>query len=107
MMTIEKKSLKVGKYVDTNHVDTVIRQYKQERWVENSKRIGKEDSLSVWYSVEELEQFIAKIKDNGANGIRFYFAEYPAGFMPDPEVANRQTIVLVATKSKEKGANCS
>ncbi len=46
MITIEKKSLKVGKYVNTEHVDTVVRNYKQERWVYNSERIGKEDSLS-------------------------------------------------------------
>ena len=69
MITIEKKSLKVGEYVDTKHVDEVIRTYKQERWIHNSKRIGKEDSLSGWYSVEELEEFIETIKDHGADGI--------------------------------------
>jgi hypothetical protein len=66
MLTIEKKSLKVGKYVDSRHVDNLVRNYKQEKWVHNSKRLGKEDSLSVWYSVEELEQFIDKIKQHGA-----------------------------------------
>ena len=57
MVTIEKKSIKVGKLVDTEHVETLIRNYKQERWAHNSKRIGKEDSLSVWFSVSELEEF--------------------------------------------------
>jgi hypothetical protein len=46
MITIEKKSLNVGKYVDTKHVDSAIKTYKKERWIHNSKRIGKEDSLS-------------------------------------------------------------
>jgi hypothetical protein len=100
MLTIEKKSLQVGRFVDTHHVNTVIRQYKQERWLENSRRIGKDDSLSVWYSVEELEMFLAKAKDHGANGVRMYFAEYPAGYNKDVEADNRQTIVMVATKSK-------
>jgi hypothetical protein len=101
MITIQKKSLKVGQYVDTDHVDEVIRTYKQERWVHNSKRIGKEDSLSAWYSVEELEEFIDNIKQHGADGIKFYFAAYPENHAPKPEYAGRQTIVMVATKSKE------
>ncbi|HMH31938.1 MAG TPA: hypothetical protein VK543_02855 [Puia sp.] len=101
MTKIEKKSLSVGKYVDNKHVDTVIRTYKHERWVQNSERIGKEDSLSAWYSVEELEEFIANSKDHGADGIKLYFAAYPADFAEKPEYAGRQTIVLVATKSKE------
>lgn len=101
MLTIQKKSVSVGKYVDTHHVDTTVRNYKQERWVRNSKHIGKEDSLSVWYSVEELEEFIQKIKLHGADGIKFYFGAYPTEFPEKPEYAGRQTIVLVATKTKE------
>ena len=31
MMTIQKKSVKVGKFVGTDHVDTVIKNYKQEQ----------------------------------------------------------------------------
>ncbi len=100
MQTIEKKSLKVGKYVNNDHVDTVIRTYKQERWVNNSKHIGKEDSLSSWYSVEELEEFIETIKMNGGDGIRFYFGAYPKDFALKPEYAGRQTIVMVATRGK-------
>ena len=101
MITSEKKSLSVGKYVSTEHVDTVIRTYKQERWVHNSARIGKEDSLSAWYSVEELEGFIANSKNHGADGIKIYFAAYPESYEETPLYAGRQTIVLVATKSKE------
>lgn len=101
MLTIEKKPLKVGKYVTTEHVDTVIRTYKQERWAQNSERIGKEDSLSVWYSIEELEEFIATSKENGADGIKFYFAAYPDNYTEKPGFAGRQTLVLVATKTKE------
>ena len=101
MITIEKKSLSVGKYVDNDHVDKVIRSYKQERWVHNSERIGKEDSLSAWYSVEELEEFIANAKSHGADGVKIYFAAYPADFRKVPEYADRQSLVLVATKSRE------
>lgn len=101
MITSQKKSLNVGKYVDTQHVDTVIRTYKQERWAQNSDRIGKEDSLSAWYSVEELESFIDVIKQHGADGLKIYFAAYPEDYTEIPEYAGRQTIVLVGTKRKE------
>lgn len=107
MTTIQKKSLKVGRQVNTKHVDTVIKNYKQERWVHNSKRLGKEDSLSVWYSIEELEEFIAKSKEHGADGIKMYFGAYDKDYKDQPLYAGRQTIALVATKHKEtrKGAS--
>jgi hypothetical protein len=101
MLTSEKKSLKVGKFVSADHVNAVIKQYKQERWVHNSKRLGKEDSLSVWYSVEELEEFISKIKEHGGDGIRMYFGVYAEHHAEQPLYAGRQTIVMVATKQKE------
>lgn len=100
-MTIEKKSVRVGRFVDTAHVDNVISNYKKERWVHNSKRLGKEDSLSVWYSLEELEEFIAGAKDHGADGLRVYFGAYAEDFEERPMLAGRQTIVFVATKQKD------
>jgi hypothetical protein len=101
MVTIQKKSLKVGKQVNTKHVDNAIRNYKQERWVENSRRLGKEDSLSVWYSIEELEDFIAKSKEHGADGLKLYFGAYDKDYETQPLYAGRQTIVIVATKHKD------
>ena len=101
MLTIQKKSVKAGKFVNTEHVDTVIKNYKQERWVHNSKRLGKEDSLSIWYSLEELEEFLVKAKEHGGDGIRMYFGAYGQENAPEPSYAGRQTIVMVATRQKE------
>ncbi len=101
MLTIQSKTRKAGRFVSNTHVDTVIRNYKQERWVNNSKHIGKEDSLSVWYSVAELEEFLAKAKKHGADGVKFYFAAYDKNFEEQPLYAGRQTLVLVATQAKE------
>ncbi len=103
MLQTQKKSVRVGKLVNTDHVNEVIRNYKQERWIHNSKRLGKEDSLSVWYSVEELEEFMTKIKDHGGDGVRLYFGAYDHQYTEKPLYAGRQTIVLVATKEKETG----
>ncbi|MDP4131916.1 MAG: hypothetical protein Q8918_03055 [Bacteroidota bacterium] len=100
MITKEKKSTKVGKYVSTEFVDNVTREYKRERWIHNSERIGKEDSLSAWYGVEDIEGFLANIKQYGADGVKFYFMAYPADFPEKPEYAGRQSLVMVATKSK-------
>jgi len=101
MIAIEKKSLVVGKYVSTQHVDKVIRNYKQERWVQNSERIGKEDSLSGWWSIEEMESFLEKAKMYGGDGVKFYFGAYDKDYQEQPEYAGRQTLVMVATKQKE------
>lgn len=101
MMTIGKKSLRVGKRVNTKHVDKVIRNYKHERWIHNSNRLGKEDSLSVWYSVEELEEFLETVKSHGGSGIKMYFGAYDKDYKEQPLYAGRQTVVLVGTKQKE------
>lgn len=101
MFSTQKKSVRVGKMVDTDHVNTVIRNYKRERWVHNSKRIGKEDSLSVWYSVEELEDFLARVREHGGDGIKLYFGAYGEDYTGNPLYAGRQTVVFVATKARE------
>ena len=101
MLTIEKKSLSVGKFVTTKHVDTVIRNYKQERWIQNSERLGKEDSLSGWWSIEEVERFLEIAKNNNADGIKLYFGAYDKDFKEEPKYAGMQTFVMVATKQKE------
>jgi len=100
MTTIEQKSLKVGKYVSTQHVDTVIRNYKQERWVHNSERLGKEDSLSAWWSIEEIEEFLERAKMHGGDGVKFYFGAYDKDYAENPDFAGRQTLAMVATKQK-------
>lgn len=101
MYKTELKSLRAGKLVGTEHVNTVISNYKKERWVNNSRHIGKEDSLSVWYSVEELEEFLQKVKEHGGDGIKMYFGAYGHDEAPKDLYKDRQTIVLVATKQKE------
>lgn len=101
MTTQEKISVKVGRYVNTEYVDVVLREYKKTRWTQNSERIGKPDSLSVWFSLEDIEEFLTNAKAHGGDGIKFYFAAYPDEFAPKPEYAGRQSIVMVATKSRQ------
>lgn len=100
MTTLTKKSVSVSKKVNQTLVDSLIREYKQTRWVPNSDRISKPDSLSAWYSIEDMENFLAEAKAHGGDGIKFYYAAYPEDFSAQPEYAGRQTLVTVATKSK-------
>lgn len=100
-MLVAAKTKKAGKYVNSKHVDSLLSNYKKERWVQNSKHIGKEDSLSVWYSIEELQEFLETAKSNGAEGIKMYFGVYNKDTAKEERLEGRQTIVLVASKTKE------
>ena len=75
-----KKYVRARKSDSTDDVENFIREYKQKRWVQNSERIGKADSLSAWYSVEELENFLALAKSNGGDGIRIFYGAFPENY---------------------------
>ena len=109
MITLEKKLVKVSKDAKTVEADTLIREYKQKRWVPNSERISKPDSLSAWYSIEEMENFLALAKSHGGDGVKFYYGAFPENYSTKPEYAGRQTLVMVGTKSKliETGATAN
>jgi hypothetical protein len=107
MTTQVKNYVKVKKTARTEDAETFIREYKQKRWVQNSERIGKADSLSAWYSVEELEDFLALAKSNGGDGVRFFYGAFPENYTAQPEYAGRQTLVMVATKTRIKDDGCT
>lgn len=100
MNTIAKKSVNAESYVSKNEMNALTSAYKQERWAANSERLGKADSLSVWFTVDELEGFLAKVKAGGGNGVRVHFGAYPQDYRK-AEVAGMQTVVLVANRSKD------
>ena|ERR1700681_2897321 len=100
MTTQVKDYVKARKSSSIQNADTFIREYKQKRWVQNSERIGKPDSLSAWYSVKEMEDFLALAKSSGGDGIKFYYGAFPEDYTTKPEYAGRQTLVMIATKSR-------
>jgi hypothetical protein len=101
MNTIEKKSVNAGKFVTQQEVDTFVRAYKQERWADNSDRMGKADSLSVWFSVEEVDAFLETVKANGGNGVRFHFGVFTEENATQPEFVGRQTLVMIGNRSSD------
>lgn len=70
-----------------------------------AKKAEKEDANAIWYSLEELENYIHYIKTNGAkdgynvDGIRFYFGVYPED-EAHGEKAGLTTLFLVPTGRK-------
>jgi len=94
------KTMKVGQFVDNKHVTMLRENYTEKRWKANSERLGKPDSLSVWYSLDELKQYIATAEEAGADGIRVYFGVYPSVFPENILLQDKQTIVFVATRQK-------
>jgi hypothetical protein len=70
-----------------------------------AKYIKKEDANAVWFSVEELENYIHYIKSKGektgydVNGIRIYFGVYPEQ-KKYAEKAGLMTVFLQATGNK-------
>jgi hypothetical protein len=100
MSTIEKKSVQAGQYVSAEHVDALISNYKKERWIHNTERMGEEDTLGIYFSLEGLEEFIQTAKEAGADGINICFGVY-GGKADRPEYEGKQTVALVATRSEE------
>ncbi|WP_394758279.1 hypothetical protein [Flavobacterium sp.] len=68
--------------------------------------INREDANAIWYSVEELENYIHYIKTEGekkgiqVNGIRFYLGVYPNDTATYNEKAGLTTIFLAPTKKR-------
>src|ERR1700760_3697361 len=100
MNTIAEKSVNGQNYVTKNEMNNLTSAYKQDRWAANSERLGRADSLSIWYTVEELENFLENVKANGGNGVRIHFGVFPEGYRK-PELVGMQTVVLVANRSKD------
>ncbi|TWW01946.1 hypothetical protein [Chitinophaga pinensis] len=95
------KIMKAGQFVDNKHVSMLRENYRENRWRANSERLGKADSLSVWYSLDELKQYIQTAEAAGADGIRVYFGVYPSVFPDNILLQDRQTIVFVGTQQKQ------
>ena len=84
MLTQTEKVVKIEKDESTQLADNLIREYKKTRWVSNSEKLGKPDSLSAWFSIKEMEDFIREAKENGGDGIKFYYGSFPENYDDHP-----------------------
>lgn len=66
----------------------------------------KEDAISSWFSLEELENYIAYVKEEGTkkgisvNGLRVYFGAY-ANNVKKQDKKDLSTVFFVPTKVKQ------
>ncbi|MFM9988827.1 hypothetical protein [Flavobacterium sp.] len=80
--------------------------YINERSGVISQSINREDANAIWYSIEELENYIHYIKTEGenkgiqVNGIRFYLGVYPNDTVTYHEKSGLTTIFLSPTKRR-------
>lgn len=83
-----------AKELNRNYIET------RHRLVSGS--IGKEDANAAWYSLEELENYINYIKNEGkskgykVDGIRFYLGAYPN----DNSVEGNMTTIFLTPTGK-------
>src|SRR6201996_9745500 len=99
MNTIAEKTVNAQNNITKNEMNNLTSAYKQDRWAANTEKLGRADSLSIWYTVEELENFLNEVKAHGGNGVRIHLGVFPEGYRK-PELVGMQTAVMVATRSQ-------
>jgi len=92
---MKRISAKQSKELNQNFVKT------RSKAIKNA--IGKNDALSSWFSIDELQKFIDDVKKEGkdqgkvVNGIRVYFGAYPKEDKNDKK-KDLSTVFLVPTE---------
>lgn len=79
--------------IEKEMVETFLNTYRRTSHKENSQRIGKEDSSSIFLPIEILNQMGEAAVLKGATGVHANFGRYP-DYYPNTELAGRQTIVF-------------
>ena len=72
----------------------------------------KPDSRSIWFSAQRLQALLDKIKSEGGDGIRFYYAAYDTAYpkvigsnTPPQMYWGYNTLVMVSTKDSTNQAD--
>ncbi|WP_310554756.1 hypothetical protein [Flavobacterium sp.] len=95
----------------TQLISTVLASDLNDRYINErsgiiEESIQRQDANAVWYSIEELENYIyyakceAKKTDKEINGIRFYFGVYPNDTIRYKEKAGLTTLFLSPTMKR-------
>jgi hypothetical protein len=75
-----------------------------ERVFRRTDRYGFNDTRCVWFSIEQLENLVKKVRCEKGDGVRFYLAAYNVNCMPDStyntNYMDHTTLIMVSTKSK-------
>lgn len=91
-------------------IKNLIDNYRSNQLTHINEKLDTEDAHSIWFSLETLKSFIARIEEEAQKidssvsendlGIRFYYAAYPeVPLDPIPEnFSKKHTLVMIPTK---------
>lgn len=98
--------MKTNKLISTKTAKEYIEEYDSVKYAAISKVTGKPDALEFYYTIAELEWYLAHVKSEAekqkisVSGIAFSLATYPKGARENYD--NLTTIILRPFTSKEE-----
>lgn len=75
-------------------VNARIKHFRDTKLPLLSNAIGKSDSTSGWYSLEQFEELMREMYYLNADGLRIYFGAHEPN---DPDYPNQLTVIFVPT----------
>ena len=103
METITRKVPTVPSiFISKTDVNSRIKNFQDHKLPLLSNAIGKSDSTSAWYSMEQFDEIVREMHLQDASGLRVYFGAYDS---TDELYANQLTIIFVPTFKNEATGN--
>lgn len=109
-MALPEIPKKLSKYlISTKEASQMCKDYKENQYCDLKTDV-KAETLSVWYPIEVIEQYICYLKrienskgESVVDGIRFYFGAYPDRDenKKTGTYGRRQTIIALPTKANK------
>jgi len=81
-------------FIDKTEVNIRVKNFMEHKHGLLTTAIGKNESKSAWYSLEQFEQVMRELYYQNADGMRIYFGAYPDD---NSDYARQLTIIFVPT----------
>jgi hypothetical protein len=91
-----------GIFIFKEEVNQRVKNYLQTKHTLLTSAIGKDDTKSAWYSLEQFEELMREMYYLNADGLRIYFGAYSAD---DEEYPNQLTVIFVPTHLSDTGSH--
>ncbi len=87
-----------GIFISKEAVNDRVKNFLLDKHRLLSQAMGKPETKSAWYSLEQFEELVEEMRLLQADGLRIYFGSYAADIV---DVANHLTIIFVPTRLDE------
>lgn len=94
--------------ITTKEAQVLCENFINTKSPELDKITGKEDANNIWFSIEDLENFLTTAREQlnaegkSIDGVRVYLGSYPENY-EEKNKANMTTVFMVATSENEEG----